>query len=177
MPAEFPVGPVVLGYLLEGPAHGYELLSRMRLELGAVWRVAPSQLYATLGRLERRALIHGTRMEQENRPARIRYTITPQGRELFWRWATTPVPRLRLLRTQLLPKLFFLYKLAPDRVPALLRAQREVLLALREKVQRESLTDPFGEAVQSFRLHQLSAGIEWIDSLLAGGEKCANSSS
>ncbi|MEN3009374.1 MAG: PadR family transcriptional regulator [Candidatus Bipolaricaulaceae bacterium] len=175
MAGEFPVGPVVLGYLLEGPAHGYELLARLHADLGRVWRVAPSQLYATLDRLERHGLIRGTRVEQESRPARIRYTLTPQGAELFWRWVTAPVPRLRLLRSQLLPKLFFLLRLAPERASALLTAQREVLLALEAKVRAEEPQDPFGKALRSFRLHQLSAGLAWIDSLLQGGGGCASS--
>jgi len=175
MPGEFPVGPVVLGYLLGGPAHGYELLARLHADLGRIWRVAPSQLYATLDRLERRGLIVGTREEQENRPARIRYTLTPQGEELFWRWVLSPVPRLRLLRTELLPKLFFLLRLAPDRAPELLSAQREVLRDLEEKVRGEAPQDPFGQALRSFRLHQLAAGLAWIDSLLHGGEGCASS--
>ncbi len=165
----FPVGPVILGYLLERPAHGYELLTRINRDLGRIWRVAPSQLYATLDRLERQGLIRGAREEQENRPARIRYSLNPQGRELFWRWVTTPVPRLRLLRTEFLAKLFFLLRLAPNRVPSVLTAQREVLLALEEKVQAEELQDPFGQALRTFRLCQLSAGLTWIDSLLKGG--------
>lgn len=171
----FPVGPAVLGYLLAGPAHGYELLSRLRADLGRLWRVAPSQLYATLDRLERQGLIHGTREEQENRPARIRYTLTPKGAELFWQWATTPVPRLRLLRTEFLSKLFFLLRFAPERVPGLLRAQREVLVALTEKVRAEDPQDPFAQALRSFRLHQLSAALAWIDSLLQGGAECLGS--
>lgn len=175
MPGEFPVGHVILGYLVEGPAHGYELLARLHADLGRIWRVAPSQLYATLERLERRGLIQGAREEQGNRPPRVRYALTPQGAELFWRWVASPVPRLRLLRTELLPKLFFLLRLAPERVPELLAAQREVLRALEERVRAEAPQDPFGQALRSFRLHQLSAGLAWIDSLLDGGEGCAGS--
>lgn len=166
----FPVGPVVLGYLLSGPAHGYELLSRLHADLGKIWRVAPSQLYATLSLLEQKGLVRGERELQQNRPPRIRYTITLRGREAFWGWVTTPVPRVRLLRYELLPKLFFLFKLEPERVPGLLAAQKEMLLDLRKRVVAENPTDPFQKALHSFRLAQLSAGLQWIDDLLAKKE-------
>lgn len=76
MAEAFPVGPVVLGYLLAGgETHGYELLSHLHGDLGRIWRVSPSQLYSTLAILERRGLILGTKEPQENRPPRIRYSL------------------------------------------------------------------------------------------------------
>ena len=72
-----------MGYLLQGPAHGYELLSRLHEDLGRVWRVAPSQLYFTLNALEREGFILGERELQETRPPRIRYSLTPKGEEAF----------------------------------------------------------------------------------------------
>ncbi|MCS7239982.1 MAG: PadR family transcriptional regulator [Candidatus Bipolaricaulota bacterium] len=167
MSEAFPVGPVILGYLeVLGPTHGYELLSRLHADLGRVWRVAPSQLYSTLTRLEKHGLITGEREEQENRPPRIRYALTQKGREFFWSWVTSPVPRVRLLRAELLPKLFFLLQLAPNRLPALLSAQREILISLRAKVEAECPADRFQQILQHFRLAQLAAGLTWINALL-----------
>lgn len=167
MAEAFPVGPAVLGYLLlEGEAHGYELLCRFHRDLGRIWRVAPSQLYSALAILERHGLIQGTKEPQENRPPRIRYTLTEKGKEEFWKWALAPVPRLRLLRTEFLPKLFFLTKLAPERVPEVLRAQRETLLSLKAKVEAEEPADPFQEMLRVFRLRQLDAGLRWIAEIL-----------
>jgi len=170
MADRLPVGAVVLGYLLQGPAHGYELLSRLHEDFGRVWRVAPSLLYFALNTLERDGLIRGERELQETRPPRVRYALTPKGEDAFWRWALSPVPRVRLLRYEFLPKLFFLLKLSPERVPELLSAQKEVLLALRDKVAAEAPTDPFQRVLKSFRLHQLSAGLQWLEELLAQKE-------
>lgn len=167
MTEAFSAGPVVLGYLLlHGEAHGYELLSRLHNDLGRIWRVAPSQLYSTLVLLERRGLISGEKEPQENRPPRIRYVLTEKGREEFWKWALSPVPRLRLLRSVLLPKLFFLLNLAPERVPELLKAQREILLSLKAQVEGEKLTDPFQTLLRDYRLAQLDAGLRWIAEIL-----------
>ncbi len=162
MAEAFPVGPVVLGYLLGGGAHGYELLSRLHEDLGQIWRVAPSQLYFTLALLERQGLISGTKEPQENRPPRTRYTLTEKGKEEFWKWALSPVPRLRLLRSHLLPKIFFLLKFAPERVPELLSAQRETLLSLKAQVEKEKPTTRFQEMLRGFRLSQLEAALRWI---------------
>jgi DNA-binding PadR family transcriptional regulator len=171
MGGAFPVGPVILGYLrLGGPTHGYQLLARIHRDLSGVWRVAPSQLYATLARLENEGLVRGTREEQENRPARTRYALTERGEALFWQWVHTPVPRVRLLRSELLPKIFFLQKLAPERLPELLALQKDALLALKTKVAAERPADPFQEVLRNFRLAQLSAGLQWIETLLAEQE-------
>ncbi len=167
MAGEFPVGPVVLGYLLlRGPSHGYELLSHLHADLGRVWRVAPSQLYATLDLLARRGLILGAKEPQENRPSRIRYTLTQKGQETFWKWVVSPVPRVRLLHPQLLPKIFFLLKLSPDQIPKLLAVQKETLLALRSRVGEEKPTDPFHRVLRGLRLRQLEAGLAWIEEVL-----------
>lgn len=161
------MGPVVLGYLLlEGEAHGYELLSRLREDLGRIWRIAPSQLYSTLSLLERRGLVSGIKEPQENRPPRIRYSLTEKGEEEFWKWALSPVPRLRLLRSHLLPKIFFLLKLAPEKIPDLLNAQKETLLSLKAQVEGENPADGFQKILKSFRLLQLDAGLRWIAEVL-----------
>lgn len=167
MSEAFPVGPVILGYLeMLGPIHGYELLSRLHADLGRIWRVAPSQLYSTLARLEKYGLITGEREEQENRPPRIRYSLTPKGQEFFWSWVTSPVHRVRLLRAELLPKMFFLLQISPHHIPTLLSAQKAILLSLQAKVEGEHPMDQFQRVLHQFRLTQLAAGLAWINAVL-----------
>jgi DNA-binding PadR family transcriptional regulator len=45
--------------LLEGPAHGYELMSRLETRSGGVWRPSPGSVYPTLQLLEEQGLIEG----------------------------------------------------------------------------------------------------------------------
>lgn len=167
MAEAFPAGPAVLGYLLlRGEAHGYELLSRLHKDLGRIWRVAPSQLYATLALLERQGLIFGKKELQGIRPPRTRYALTEKGQEEFWKWVLSPIPRLRLLRSVFLPKLFFLLHLAPERVPELLQAQREKLLSLKAQVEEERPLDLFQSLLRDYRLAQLDASLRWIAGIL-----------
>ena len=161
-PAEF----AVLGALLAGPAHGYELKRRLAEGLGPIWRIAPSQLYALLPRLERQGLVRGRTLPQEGRPPRRVYALTQSGEEAFWEWATSPVRHARDLRLQLLAKLYFLRRYAPKRLLPLIALQRAWLSRLRERIaglDTLPTDDPvLSELVISFRLAQLDALLDWL---------------
>ncbi|GAB4311231.1 MAG: PadR family transcriptional regulator [Candidatus Bipolaricaulota bacterium] len=155
---------LVLGLLKLGPAHGYELRSRVRAELGPAWRVASSQLYAWLRRLEEGGFVRASTLPAPGRPPRVVYTLTPAGEGRFWKWLLAPLPRDRRRRGAHLVRLYFLARFAPERIPEFVDAQRAVL----ERRGRELRTgrlprDPFGEAVRRLRLAQVEAGLRWLD--------------
>ena len=162
-----PVEYAVLGALLSGPAHGYELKRRLNSGLGPIWHIAQSQLYCVLSRLEREGLVKGRLESQGARPPRRVFSLTPAGEHAFWEWATSPVRHAREVRIELLAKLYFLRRHAPDRVPELLSAQAERLARLRDRLsQRKAL--PTDDAVLarltlSFRLALLSALLSWLE--------------
>ena len=72
--------------LLRGPAHGYELLTTLEAELGDLWEARTSNIYLTLGKLEREGLISSQKVEQLARPAREVLTLTGRGHEAARRW-------------------------------------------------------------------------------------------
>src|SRR5690349_20886230 len=88
-----PARYALLGLLLEGPAHGYDLARHFTpgTALGDVMRLGASHLYALLGRLERDGLIAGERQESGSRPPRHAYHLTPQGRAAVQGWVDEPV--------------------------------------------------------------------------------------
>jgi DNA-binding PadR family transcriptional regulator len=45
--------------LLDGPAHGYELMSRLEARSNGAWRPSPGSVYPTLQLLEEQGLIRG----------------------------------------------------------------------------------------------------------------------
>jgi DNA-binding PadR family transcriptional regulator len=64
----------VLSALQEGPAHGYEVMSRLEQRTGGMWRPSPGSVYPTLQMLEDEGLVRseasgGTRT----------YTLTEAG--------------------------------------------------------------------------------------------------
>jgi DNA-binding PadR family transcriptional regulator len=72
--------------LLQGPAHGYQLHATLEGELGPLWETRASQLYLTLGRMQRDGLVTALRVRQENRPDRQLLELTPKGRTVAERW-------------------------------------------------------------------------------------------
>ncbi len=77
--------PCLLLLLREEPAHGYDLLQRLRT-LGFV-REDPGGLYRALRALEEEGLVHSAWEHSAVGPARRRYTVTRAGVEELHRRA------------------------------------------------------------------------------------------
>ncbi len=78
-----PLGIAVLGLLLEGPMHPYEMFQTLiaRSE-DRIVKVRPGSLYHTVERLERDGLVRAIGTEREgNRPERTTYEITDAGHD------------------------------------------------------------------------------------------------
>lgn len=71
----------VLASLLEGEAAGYELSKRFDVSVANYWSSTPQQLYRELERLETEGLIQGRLVEQQRRPNKRVFSLTPSGRE------------------------------------------------------------------------------------------------
>ena len=70
----------VLGLLIEAPMHGYELRDRLTAGLGALWRIASSQLYSVLHRLDEQGWVTCAVELPAAGPARNVYRATDAGR-------------------------------------------------------------------------------------------------
>jgi len=170
-----PVQYVVLGLLLEEPRHGYELRKQLELRLGVLWRIASSQLYSVLHRLEDRGWA-SARVESEGpRPSRTVYAVTAEGAEAFAAWVTAPVAHLRDVRVEFLAKAYFLRRRAGDALRRLLEAQIEVFEGLEAGLARqerlESDDAQFGAMVVSFRRMQMRSMIEWLRGQVPSAER------
>ena len=65
----------LLRTLLDGPAHGYEIISRLEEKSGGLWRPSPGSVYPTLQMLEEQDLLRS----QEDNGKRV-YELTDAGR-------------------------------------------------------------------------------------------------
>jgi PadR family transcriptional regulator len=79
------VEPALLLLLSERPAHGYELVEPA-FELIPCERVDMGNLYRVLRALEDDGLVRSEWDAAEPGPAKRRYELTPQGRELLRAW-------------------------------------------------------------------------------------------
>jgi DNA-binding PadR family transcriptional regulator len=159
----------LLGFLRDRPMYPYEIyqtLSRAR-ELGLVWHLKQSHLYAILDRLEAAGYVATTIEPQESRPPRKITSLTPSGREAFARWVTTPVAHGRDFRLEFLAKLFFAAQDGPAVVTALVERQRQAchawLTDLDAQLEAIPPDRPYDRLVLDFRIRQITAILSWLD--------------
>ena len=81
------VREVLLALLAKEPSHAYELRARLALALGPLADgLNEGQVYVTLARLEKSALVSSMRVGQADRPDRKVYELTESGRDAVTSW-------------------------------------------------------------------------------------------
>jgi DNA-binding PadR family transcriptional regulator len=160
--------PALLGLLMTGPKHGYQLHQEFSHSLGRVWQIGLSQLYAQLIQLEKAGLVAAQTQPQPNRPPRKVYQLTPEGREVFVDWVHQPTPYLRHIRVEFLARLYFFHRLTLPGFDTLVAEQKKVCQAQVERFQELAgeTDDGFRRLVLEFRHGQLQAVIQWLDRCL-----------
>jgi DNA-binding PadR family transcriptional regulator len=165
----------ILGFLSEEPASGYDLKNRcFASSIAAYWSADQAQIYRTLDKLEKSALVSETRTRQEKRPDRRVYSITDQGKRSLIGWLTTPEP-LPKTRDAFALKLHFSSALKPGQRRALLTSQLEERRAHQNRLlgQRRSLTEDtaLSTSTKQARMDALDAIIAQEEGLIASLEE------
>jgi DNA-binding PadR family transcriptional regulator len=158
---------VLLGFLAQRPAHGYDLHEQVQEELGQIWQISLSQTYNILKRLEAEGFIVGALQEQEKAPARRRFRLTPLGRRHFEEWLILPAePSARAIRVEFLTRLYFTYITDPQAARRLIEAQIVATQAgvahLAEVLGELSPEQVFNQLGLDLRLRQLTSILEWL---------------
>ncbi len=154
----------LLGFLMEGPAHGYALHQRADEALGRIWYMGMSNVYGTLKGLEDSGQVEAD-LDESSYPPRKVYAITPVGRDGFLGWVREPVPAVRDIRVEFLAKLYFFDRLGLEGVASLLGAQRALCQDRLEELERraaEIADDRFDRVVSDFRRWRIRSTIEWL---------------
>ncbi len=157
----------LLGFLAQRPMHAYEMHQRLQetSELGLVWHLKQSQLYALLGRLEEAGYITTVTEPQGTRPPRKVLYLTPDGRTAFGAWLRTPVVHGRDFRQEFLAKLYFAED-DPLTVTALIDGQRSACQEWLADLQSQAVASPehsYDWLVLQFRIGQMEAILAWLD--------------
>ncbi len=82
----------ILGFLNYRPYSGYDLKKIFDTTVRHFWPADQSQIYRTLSRMSKKGWTEIEVIRQESRPDRKLYHITPEGKEAFHHWLTTPLP-------------------------------------------------------------------------------------
>jgi DNA-binding PadR family transcriptional regulator len=87
----------ILVSLAEKSASGYDLARRFDASIGHFWKASHQQIYKVLGRMESEGTVASELVEQDGRPDKKVYVITPSGRDELAGWTSkaTPVEHLR----------------------------------------------------------------------------------
>lgn len=158
----------LLGFLLQGPQHGYQLHQMISdpSGLGLIWHLKQSQLYALLGKLETDGWVTSTFQGQELHPPRRVFELTQAGKKTFQEWLISPVTAPRLIRQDFFAKLFFALREDGNVVNRLVESQREIcrgwLVEFKEKLD-SSDQKSYRWSMYQYRLGQVQALQNWLD--------------
>ncbi len=158
--------PTLLGFLRERPLHGYDLYKRVRGQLGSVWRVEISQMYAILNAYAARGWI-GTRIQsQHTRPAKKILELTPAGRRAFEEWMHQPAHGLREFRVDFFLRLYFARAAGTHAAKNLIAQQMAFMRQELKVLQTQEAASKRKEDVliQDFRIQQSKAILRWLKS-------------
>lgn len=164
----------ILGLLMEGPRHGYELKHALG-ELG-FWKVSFGSLYPALRRLEKRGAIEAT----GGTGRRKAYRMTDVGRDTFDALLSAD-PDASETERAFQVRLAFLAHLPTDRRVRVLE-ERRTKLTEQVKTARATLveartskkaTDRYRLALMEHALRTTEADIAWLDGLVAAERRVA----
>jgi DNA-binding PadR family transcriptional regulator len=158
----------ILGLLAVQPRHGYELLECFRStdQLGRVWSLSTSQIYAVLKRLERQGWIVGREVIPDNAPPRMEYTLTETGAQRLRAWLNEPRPAasIRRIRVEFLSRLYIARQLSLP-TETLIRSQREACIARAAQLtaERDRAVSTIDRLALDWQINQLEAALRWLD--------------
>ena len=97
----------VLGLLQGGEISGYDLLKQAKLKMGSIWEPTKSHVYRELKRLVLRGLATERNVEQERRPDKRIFKITPAGASEFMGWMENSKLENESVRSPFMLQFFF----------------------------------------------------------------------
>lgn len=180
------VRQAMLALLSEGPMYGYQLRSEFEQRTGSTWPLNVGQVYQTLTRLERDALVvvvgHGSGEDDQAGASesgeatgdrgQVSYAITAAGRAEVSEWFGAAVPRTAPPRDELAIKLAIAVTLPGVDIGRLVQQQRTATMAaLQEHVRAKRALaagpDSVDTLARSLVLESLvfdaEAEIRWLD--------------
>ena len=158
---------VILGLLKAQPSHGYELLEWFKSDsqLGRIWTMSTSQLYAVLKRLERDEAIEGDEVVVQNAPPKTVYKLKPGGDARLEAWLTDPQPSASIhrIRVLFLSRIFIANLLCRPH-GEIVKAQINACQAQKEVFQNKNAKrgSDIEKLTIDFVISQLNSAISWL---------------
>jgi DNA-binding PadR family transcriptional regulator len=158
--------PALLGFLLNGPMHGYDLYKQVDQELAPVWHLGLSQMYAIFKSFAARGWVRVRVQAQGARPSKNILELTPIGRKAFETWRTLSARGLREFRVDFFLRLYFAriagVGSAKELVECQTAASRRELESLRILKKSSAPEYELFELTRDFRIQQLTTILKWL---------------
>jgi DNA-binding PadR family transcriptional regulator len=155
----------LLALLTEGPKYGLQLRQEFESRTGEVWPLNVGQVYLTLQRLERDALIESDDADRAGPQKSFR--ITPAGADELAVWLRTPPDLAKPPRDELVIKVLVALRLPGVDLPELLQAHRRQVVELMQRythVKAEAAPDDLSlPLIADAELFRLEGVARWID--------------
>ncbi|MCX6081355.1 MAG: PadR family transcriptional regulator [Chloroflexi bacterium] len=159
----------LLGFLRQGPQHGYQIHQLVSDPdgLGPIWSLKQSQLYALLAKLEKDGYIWGEVEAQEAaRPPRRMFQLTQSGQAAYQVWLKTPVSVPRLVRQEFIAKYYFARREGESQARILIDSQRAICREWLEMMKAGKKDQAsFSWLIQQYRIGQIEAALTWLESV------------
>lgn len=111
-----------MGLLSREALSGYDLTRQMRGRMGFFWEARHSQIYPELARLEDEGRVTHRVVEQQARPDKKVYEITPAGLDALKEWVEAP-PQPRATRDEMVLKAYSVWVAQPEKAISIFREQ------------------------------------------------------
>jgi PadR family transcriptional regulator AphA len=168
----------ILGFLNYRPYSGYDLKKIFDTSVRHFWPANQSQIYRTLSRMAEKGLVEMQVVEQEDRPNRKEYSITPAGQAELRQWLVTPLP-FDDNRSAPMIQVFFAGQLSNEEIIAMYQRVADFMhMGLQQYEQIPQEMEAYAEYVQSpreffFWMQTLEIGkmmvrtnLEWIEGVI-----------
>lgn len=168
----------ILGFLNYQPFTGYDLKKLFDTSVRHFWSADQSQIYRTLGKLTADGLAEVEHIEQESRPDRKMYHITPAGRQAFAGWLRGPFP-IDQPKSAPLVQVFFSGQMSDAEVLAKFQGAAALFRAILERYSQvpEEALEPmrqipsprehyFWMLTLDLGLREMRANLEWAESVI-----------
>lgn len=133
-----PLAHAILASLDLHPMTGYDLKKFFDASVGHFWTTTQSHIYKALNDLEEEGWVEKKLIEQEDKPNRKEYSITPGGRIELRRWLTTPLPPAPVREAWLI-QLFFSHTSTDEEIASLIEERgkniREIVDVYKSQMQ------------------------------------------
>jgi DNA-binding PadR family transcriptional regulator len=156
----------LLALLERGPMYGYQLRSEFEASTGATWPLNVGQVYTTLARLERDALVEP--VGEADPEGRVTYRITDAGRAEVTQWFSTPVNGESRPRDELAIKLAMALTTPGVDAHRVIQTQRTATLRslqdlTRLKARADEVADAAWLLVLESMIFKAEAEVRWLD--------------